>query len=177
MDVFFHHSRLLRYRCPQGAAPCGAQVAIAAACSGGLAGAEVVLRLWQDGVGERLVPMAEADGLLHAQVTLPDAPCLLWYYFVIHAPEGHTLYYGGSSGGGALYEHEPPAWRITVYDPAFETPSWFTEGIAYQIFPDRFRRSSWEAFYARAQAHRDRGRRLRRLAGRPRGRGCGCGLR
>lgn len=161
MDVFFHHSRLLRYRCPQGAAPCGAQVAIRAACSGGLAGAEVVLRLWQDGVGERLVPMAEADGLLRAQVTLPDAPCLLWYYFVIHAPEGHTLYYGGSSGGGALYEHEPPAWRITVYDPAFETPSWFTEGIAYQIFPDRFRRSSWEAFYARAQAHRDRGRRLR----------------
>ena len=105
MDVFFHHSRLLRYRCPQGAAPCGAQVAIRAACGGGLTGAEVVLRLWQDGVGERLVPMAEADGLLRAQVTLPDAPCLLWYYFVIHSPEGHTLYYGGSSGGGGGGSH------------------------------------------------------------------------
>ena len=62
---------------------------------------------------------------------------------------------------GALYKHEPPAWRITVYRGAFTTPAWFCEGIAYQIFPDRFCRSSWEAMYERAGAHRARGRRVR----------------
>ena len=161
MDAFFHHSRLLRYRRPQGAAPCGSGVTIAAEHNGTLAGAQVFLRLWQDGVGERLLPMSEQGGLLTATVTLPDKPCLLWYFFVIHTTDGHTLYYGGSSGSGALYKHEPPAWRITVYDGAFATPDWFCEGIAYQIFPDRFRRSSWEALYQRAQAHRNRGRLLR----------------
>lgn len=161
MDAFFHHSRLLRYRRPQGAAPCGSGVTIAAEHNGDLAGAQVFLRLWQDGVGERLLPMSEQGGLLTATVTLPDKPCLLWYFFVIHTTDGHTLYYGGSSGSGALYKHEPPAWRITVYDGAFATPDWFCEGIAYQIFPDRFRRSSWEALYQRAQAHRNRGRLLR----------------
>lgn len=162
MDIFFHHSRLLRYRCPQGAAPCGTRVVISAERNGSLAGAEVYLRLWQDGVGERLLPLRDTgDGLLRTEVEMPDAPCLLWYFFVIRTAVGHTLYYGGSSGSGALYKHEPPAWRITVYDGAFETPAWFTGGIAYQIFPDRFRRSSWEAFYTRAEAHRSRGRQLR----------------
>lgn len=161
MDAFFHHSRLPRFRSPQGAAPCGGRVAVAAACGGALQGAQVFLRLWQDGVGERLLPMQERDGLLRAEVALPDTPCLIWYFFVIHTADGHTFYYGGSSGPGALYKHEPPAWRITVYRGAFTTPAWFCEGIAYQIFPDRFCRSSWEAMYERAGAHRARGRRVR----------------
>ena len=30
-------------------------------------------------------------------------------------------------------------WQITVYDPAFETPSWAPGSVVYQVFPDRFR--------------------------------------
>lgn len=161
MDAFYHHSRLLRHRQPQGAAPCGARVTISAEVSDNLDGAEIFLRLWQEDAGERLIPMERSGAMRRAVVELPAKPCLIWYFFVIHTNEGHTLYYGGTSGSGAIYKHEPPAWRLVVYDGAFETPKWFCEGLAYQIFPDRFRRSSWEDFYARAAAHRARGRQFR----------------
>ena len=29
-------------------------------------------------------------------------------------------------------------YQLTVYDPAYRPPSWFGEGITYNIFPDRF---------------------------------------
>ena len=161
METFFHHSRLLRCRNPQGAAPCGQTVAITAVGGESLRSAAVWLRLWQEGVGETLLPMERRGDTLHAAVSLPDRPCLIWYFFVIRKPDGQPLYYGGSSGEGGFYAHEPPAWRITVYDGAFTTPAWFRHALVYQIFPDRFRRSSWEDFHARAEAHRSRGRTLR----------------
>lgn len=161
METFFHHSRLLRCRNPQGAAPCGQTVAITAVGGESLRSQAVWLRLWQEGVGETLLPMERRGDTLHAAVSLPDRPCLIWYFFIIRKPDGQTLYYGGSSGEGGFYAHEPPAWRITVYDGAFTTPAWFRHALVYQIFPDRFRRSSWEDFHARAEAHRRRGRTLR----------------
>lgn len=33
---------------------------------------------------------------------------------------------------------ESPYWRILVIEPSFEIPSWAIDGIAYQIFVDRF---------------------------------------
>ena len=33
-------------------------------------------------------------------------------------------------------------WQLTVYDADFTTPDWIKGGIIYQIFPDRFKRSS-----------------------------------
>ena len=34
------------------------------------------------------------------------------------------------------------SWQQTVYDGSLDTPDWFGRGPAYQIFPDRFRRTS-----------------------------------
>ena len=31
-----------------------------------------------------------------------------------------------------------PEWQLTVYDKQFDTPDWFTHGVIYQIFVDRF---------------------------------------
>lgn len=153
MDRFYHHSRQLAYREPQGAAPCGSRVRIAAEVGGRFAAASIRLRLWQEGAGETLLPMQIADGIAETALTLPDASCLLWYHFIIELPDGARLWYGGRSGAGALSEHEPSSFRITVYDGAYRTPAWFTEGVCYQIFPDRFFRSSWEDFHARLGAH------------------------
>ena len=161
MDGFFHHSRLLRCRVPQGAVPCGTDVTIAAEVGGSLAAADIVLRVWQDGAGEQRFPMPVENGRAEVLLPLPERPGLVWYYFILTLPDGRVCYYGAQSGPGRLMEQEPPSYRITVYDAAYETPAWFKEGVCYQIFPDRFRRSSWEDFHARLGAHAALGRRAR----------------
>ncbi|MGM9606987.1 MAG: glycoside hydrolase family 13 protein [Oscillospiraceae bacterium] len=37
---------------------------------------------------------------------------------------------------------QSPEYQLTVYDPADPPPTWFGEGVSYQIFPDRFCRLS-----------------------------------
>ncbi len=155
----YHHSRLLRCRNPQGAVPCNTTIHFTAEAWGD-EGARVYLRLWRDG-GERLYEMQRADGRVFVSVPMPDIPCIIWYFFVIHTSDGQTFYYGADSGEGMFVMHEPQSYQITVYDGAFETPAHLREGIAYQIFPDRFKRSSWEDFYNRARYHTGLGRFLR----------------
>lgn len=160
MFTLTHHSRKNAYRLPQGAVPCGTRVRISTDASDA-DGVACTLRLWCDGAGETLLPMTFSDGRFTCELTAPDAPCLLYYFFLLRMPDGHTLYYGGESGEGGFYTHEPPAWQITVYASAFTTPAWFRHAVVYQIFPDRFRRSSWEDFRSRAETHQRLGRTLR----------------
>lgn len=141
-----HDSRQLRYRNPFGALQAGQDVRLMIALDNELQEADVLLRLWVRGE-EQLIPMQKsASGgraWASAVAQAPSEPGLMWYYFILRlpgGPAGRTLYYGGQSGAGALYDHEPPGYQITVYDPAFDTPRWFREGLMYQIFPDRFRR-------------------------------------
>ena len=62
------------------------------------------------------------------------------YYFVINI-HGHILFYGnnieGLGGKGDIYSYNPKYYQITCYN-AQEIPSWYKEGIIYQIFVDRF---------------------------------------
>ena len=159
MVFFRHNSRLPGFRAPFGAVACSARIRLTAEV-GGDQEIDVQLRLWRAS-GEELLPMTRENGRVSVAFDAPDSPMAIWYSFVIHCADGQTLHYGAGSGEGKLYTHEPPSWQITVYDPAFSTPRWFSEGIAYQIFPDRFRRSSWEDFRERAKYHTALGRFLR----------------
>ncbi|HWQ07403.1 MAG TPA: alpha-amylase family glycosyl hydrolase [Feifaniaceae bacterium] len=159
MIYFRHHSRLLTFRRPQGAAPCGSSVHIEAECGEG--GASVQLRLYRQDGTESFYELPVNGARASADIPMPQEPCLVWYYFIIHLQNGQTLFYGADSGEGALQAHEPRAYQITVYDGSFQTPQSWREGIVYQIFPDRFRRSSWEDFRARAQYHVEKGRFIR----------------
>ncbi len=160
MATFRHHSRYLSFRRPQGAVCCGTGVHIEAEC-GGDEIVRIQLRLYEQDGTETFFEMPVEGGRAKTDVPMPEAPCLVWYYFMISLKDGRTLYYGADSGEGSLQTHEPRAYQITVYDGAFKTPQSWCEGIVYQIFPDRFRRSSWEDFYARAQYHIQKGRFLR----------------
>ncbi|MBQ3089355.1 MAG: glycoside hydrolase family 13 protein [Oscillospiraceae bacterium] len=40
------------------------------------------------------------------------------------------------------YHYELGPYQLTVYDPTDKVPDWFGQGMCYQIFPDRFRRTS-----------------------------------
>ena len=63
--------------------------------------------------------------------------------------EGETfsVSYGNNElclgGEGALYsiKNHGKYFQITVYEVALTVPSWFTDGVIYQIFPDRFYRA------------------------------------
>ena len=71
--------------------------------------------------------------------TAPMHPELIWYTFRFRRQDGSFIYAGKN---GLCSEHEAQAWQLTVYDDAIPTPSWFGEGVTYQIFPDRFHRTS-----------------------------------
>lgn len=158
---FYHHSRLIRYRSPQGAMPCGQQVHLVLDLADGIWVRDVLLHTWSEAQGEQVHSMYLADGKASFDLRIQDTPGLIYYYFTIVYPDGEVHYYGGTSGEGSLFDYDPPSFRITVYDGAYTTPEWFCEGVCYQIFPDRFKRSSWEDFHARIACHTEFGESLR----------------
>jgi glycosidase len=96
------------------------------------------------------------------QTTLatPAAPAILYYKFRITDQSDEDFYSDAyvddhdnlnQGGDGAASDTEPfPAFQLTVFDPAFETPSWLQNANVYQIFPDRFRNGDITNDYCRA---------------------------
>ncbi len=94
------------------------------------------------------------------QLATPTSPAILYYKFRItdgadvafysdaYADDHDNLNQGGE---GAASDGEPfPAFQITVYDAAFQTPAWLHDANVYQIFPDRFRNGDTTNDYCRA---------------------------
>ncbi len=85
--------------------------------------------------------MKFSGGLWEVTFTLPDVPCVVWYYFSLRSGDTH-VYYGRNFGSapclGKIYWEKPPAFQMTVYDKAFSVPNWLPGSVMYQIFPDRF---------------------------------------
>lgn len=92
------------------------------------------------GVGD--VTYWKIDLMIPAQATI--------LYYVFSATDGAATayyrdddpkFYGG--GYGAAEGNQTVAYnnsyQLTVYDPGFAVPAWMQRGVAYQIFPDRFR--------------------------------------
>lgn len=70
---------------------------------------------------------------------------LYFYYFQFdqETESGVKLYYygrAGNSGTGELVDNHNflAHYQLTCYEGADKAPDWYREGIAYQIFPDRF---------------------------------------
>ena len=84
--------------------------------------------LWQ----ETDLP-AQADGSFSGSFPAPEAPELVWYFFRFLRRNGENILWGKSGYCAA----EPPCYQLTVYEDT-PVPSWFGDGITYQIFPDRF---------------------------------------
>ena len=136
-----HNSQDIRYRNPFGAQKSGGKVTLAIHAS---EADQVMLRLWREGYKERLIEMTGDSNLFTVQISLPANPCVLFYYFIIKTGD-NIVYYGnnpeGLGGIGQVYNEPPVSFQITVYNHA-PVPDWYKNGIVYQIFPDRFARSS-----------------------------------
>lgn len=65
---------------------------------------------------------------------------LIYYYFRVNY-YGRDIIYGNNieslGGVGQVYFNDPVSYQITIYTKQ-EVPSWYREGIIYQIFVDRF---------------------------------------
>ena len=163
----YHNSREPGFRTPFGAVKCGAEVTLClhvwgeAACE-----ARAVLRTWNG--YESFYPgesyWENGTRVFVFRIKAPDKPCVLWYNFRLS--DGNELYYVGAKDG-ALRSGEsivsldiPHDFRITVYDPAFDTPAGFKGRIAYQIFPDRFYRGDYPGVEEGILHHRRLGRRV-----------------
>ena len=143
----YHDSRDETYRCPAGAQPCGASVRLFLQTDA----PDAIVRFWVDDHAY-LYPMNAVSGGFEYTFSLPEKPCILWYYFICGG-----AYYGNArdnlGGPGEIYAHEPPSYQITVYDPAYETPAWMGDGVMMQIMPDRFFRGG--DFPCRGKLHAD----------------------
>ena len=144
----FHNSYDIRYRNPFGAAKVSEKVYLRLDVKEPVSGLRCYVRIWHDSEGARLVQM-DCDewgksAVYSVTLTMPAAPCLIWYSFVLETFEGR-YFYGNNErfqgGIGKMYSSNPEGYQITVYKEAL-TPSWYKEGVAYQIFPDSFSRGS-----------------------------------
>lgn len=135
-----HNSWDLYFRDPFGALETGSEVTIRVTASDI---SNLRLRTYFNDE-EHFYSMTEDSdpGLFSVTLELPDIPGIFWYDFRFEH-NGHTYCYGTQSdtlgGEGQIYEAYPPSYQITLFEPVRKIPSWYTEGIMYQIFPDRFR--------------------------------------
>ena len=150
----YHHSRNILDRNPQGALPCGSSLTIA--CDYEPDYGEPLHLYWCDYSGIRVLPMDMHHGRASVTFTTPYTPQRAGYCFC-RFRDGRTFFYGGDSGEGAFCD-SPRLYGVTLYDGSFQTPEWFRNAVAYQIFPDRFYRSDLNKFLRRVAAYREKGR-------------------
>lgn len=149
-----HHSRNIHDRNPQGAIPCGASLTLS--CDYVPDFGEPLHLYWCDNTGVRVLPMSQQNGRASVTLNAPYLPQRAGYCFC-RFRDGRTYFYGAESGVGRESD-SPVLYGVTVYDGSFKTPEWYREGVAYQIFPDRFYCSDRKAFLARAETYHRTGR-------------------
>ncbi len=139
--VFDPRCTLCKY--PYGAVPCDAPVTLHVRPEGWEGFVRCTLLLRQEFSGqdrEWELPAEGWDGerqRFSLTFPAPETPELCWYAFRFTRADGSVRYLD-ASGWCSEPQHR---WQMTVYDTASPTPGWFGEGLTYQIFPDRFRRS------------------------------------
>ena len=139
--VFDPRCTLCKY--PYGAVPCGAPVTLHVRPEGWEGFVRCTLLLRQEFSGqdrEWELPAEGWDGerqRFSLTFPAPETPELCWYAFRFTRAD-RSVRYLDASGWCSEPQHR---WQMTVYDAASPTPGWFGEGLTYQIFPDRFRRS------------------------------------
>lgn len=142
-----HISREAFYREPYGAVTCNSQVKLRLSVRNGGVPRSVRVIYKIDGGDEQYKNMpfvftVHNGSIYEATLTMPETPCLIWYYFEVATDMG-IFYYGNNMenlGGKGIASDNVPnnAFQITVYKGEYKTPDWFKNAVAYQIFPDRF---------------------------------------
>lgn len=139
-----HDTHKKEYRSPFGAVPAYESITLRLGLKTTSKIESVILRLWKNNDGvenqEMHFEKSQEAGSFYTTAITTSVVGLYWYYFVV-ITGGKVYYYGNNNerlgGLGLLREQVPPPFQITVYQD-FAVPAWFTEGVMYQIFVDRF---------------------------------------
>jgi len=129
---------------PYGAVPCGTEVhfTLRPPRSEGFCSCTLVaVHEFANQRQEILLPFLPDEGdrsVFSGTFQAPVEPELVWYYFQFRHFDGGTVCLGRD---GLSREEPRRLWQQTVYDASLPTPKWFGQGVTYQIFPDRFRRT------------------------------------
>jgi len=134
-DPAIFDSRDLRYKSPYGAVAAGTQVSftLRPLHADGYTHAHMVasLEFWNEHRIELDLPFVEAEAdrdVFSGVLETGDYVGLIWYTLTLHGPDGRYRHLG--------------TYQLTVYDGTDAVPDWYGQGMSYQIFPDRFRRTS-----------------------------------
>ena len=123
-----------RFKSPYGAVPAGTQVRFWVRPLRAEGYSRAVLAARFEARGDETVrielPWTQLDGdrdVFAGTLDTGDYVGLIWYSLRLERLDGRALELG--------------EYQLTVYDDSEEVPSWFGEGMTYQIFPDRFYRT------------------------------------
>lgn len=133
-DTALFNPRDSRCKSPYGAVPSGTRVSLTLRPLRGEGWSRAFLRarfeFRENETVTLTMPWVEWDGdrdRFSCILDTGDYLGLVWYSFRLERLDGKFL--------------ELSERQLTVYDGAAPVPTWFGEGITYQIFPDRFRRT------------------------------------
>ena len=143
-DPFVFDPRSECCKKPYGAVPCGTAVSYTVRplrAEGWSRCVLVAQREFSNLETETELPCTGIDGdrnRFSGTFPAPAEPELVWYWFRLSRPDGCTILFDKS---GWHTDGSVQSWQLTVYEET-PTPSWFGQGVTYQIFPDRFCRLS-----------------------------------
>lgn len=134
-DPEIYFSRDERYKYPYGAVPAGTPVYFTLRPLRAQGFSRGVLQARFEFRGNETVhipmPWTGLDlgrDLFSCVLPTGDYVGLIWYSFRLEGLDGRSIDLG--------------EYQLTVYDGKEKTPAWFGAGLTYQIFPDRFRRTT-----------------------------------
>ena len=133
-DLEVYNSRDPRFKTPYGAVASGTKVTftLRPPRSEGFSRGWLLARLeaWEDQEAIEPLPWVSTDlgqDAFSGVLDTGDYVGLIWYSFVLEGIDGRKAELG--------------PYQLTVYDGSEAVPDWFGQGMSYQIFPDRFRRT------------------------------------
>lgn len=139
--IIEYDSRNEFYKTPFGAVEAKQEVRFRIGISRSLGQVKTRLFITVDETGEEI----QIEGRWHYLINGND------YYEFKWTPEKTGLYFYYMKtitqkqlkpSGGFKEEHLTKKFQLTVYEPGYSVPDWLGDGIMYQIFPDRFNRST-----------------------------------
>lgn len=140
-EPFVFDSRYELCKAPYGAVVCGSSVTLHVRPLASEVFSHCALVSREEFAGRTLEQELVRDGPEGDRVrfsltfSAPASPELIWYHFRFWRNDGSGCMLDRS---GYRSQGGPDEWQMTVYQDAKPTPSWFGEGITYQIFPDSF---------------------------------------
>lgn len=144
--LLYYDTRNKRYKKPFGAAAAGGRIVLRLSVSRRMAPLAVELLLRRDDEEEmRAFPLRwekieDARDIYRVKLRIPE-PGL--YHYVFRVTTQVSVAYCGAKeeyrgGEGILTYDDYTPFSFTVFDREADVPSWFGDGVTYQIFPDRF---------------------------------------